>query len=48
VSSPLETAWKLHRAWPNSELVVVDNVGHGGDTMIDELIRAIAGFAPTP
>jgi proline iminopeptidase len=46
VSSPLATAWNLHKAWPNSDLVVVDE-GHGGDVMIDELIRAVARFAPT-
>jgi len=28
LSSPLETAWKLARAWPGSELVVVDEAGH--------------------
>jgi proline iminopeptidase len=45
VSSPLETAWNLHKAWPKSELIV-RNEGHGGDEMIDELIRAVARFAP--
>jgi proline iminopeptidase len=25
---PLENAWELHRSWPNSELVVVDDAGH--------------------
>ncbi|MER7500556.1 prolyl aminopeptidase [Nonomuraea pusilla] len=29
VSSPLETAWRLSRAWPGCELVVVDDAGHG-------------------
>ena len=46
VSSPLETAWELHKAWPASELIVVADEGHGGETMIDELTRAIARFAP--
>jgi proline iminopeptidase len=46
VSSPLETAWNLHKAWPTSELVVVGDEGHGGEAMIDEVIRAIARFAP--
>lgn len=45
VSSPLETAWELHKAWPASELVVVDVDGHGGETMVDELTRAIARFS---
>lgn len=31
VSSPLETAWKLHKAWSASEFVVVDSDGHGGE-----------------
>jgi len=26
--SPLANAWALHRAWPGSELVVVDDAGH--------------------
>ncbi|MGH2584880.1 MAG: prolyl aminopeptidase [Dehalococcoidia bacterium] len=47
VSSPLETAWNLHGAWPGSELIVVDDEGHGGEAMIEEMVRAIARFAPT-
>jgi proline iminopeptidase len=48
VSGPLETAWTLHKAWPASELIVVDDEGHGGEAMIEELVRAIARFAPLP
>jgi proline iminopeptidase len=48
VSSPLQTAWRLHQAWPASELVVAGREGHGGEAMIDELVRAIARFARTP
>jgi proline iminopeptidase len=46
VSGPLVTAWNLHKAWPNSELIV-RNEGHGGDEMIEHMLRAIARFAPT-
>ena len=46
VSSPLRTAWELHKAWPGSELIVVDDEGHGGPKMIDALVDAIARFAP--
>lgn len=46
VSSPLETAWRLHRAWPKSELVVIETEGHGGEKMMQEVTRAIARFAP--
>lgn len=42
ISSPLETAWKLHKSWPGTELVIVDNEGHGGATMANEVSRAIA------
>ena len=34
VSSPLDDAWRLHRAWPGSVLEIVDDEGHGGDTMM--------------
>jgi proline iminopeptidase len=44
VSSPLETAWRLHRAWPASRLVVVDDAGHGGGSFGVELISAIDWF----
>jgi proline iminopeptidase len=30
LSSPLETAWELARAWPGARLVVVDDAGHLG------------------
>lgn len=42
VSSPLDTACALHRAWPGSRLVVVDNAGHGGDSFTSELIASNA------
>jgi proline iminopeptidase len=37
VSSPLDSAWSLSRAWRGSELVVVDAAGHGA---VHEGIRA--------
>jgi proline iminopeptidase len=43
VSGPLDTAWDLHRAWPASRLVVVDE-GHGGDGMTSAMIEALDGF----
>jgi proline iminopeptidase len=42
VSSPLETAWKLHKAWPGSVLVVVKDEGHGGKSMFKEITHAVA------
>ncbi|WP_220491985.1 alpha/beta fold hydrolase [Propioniciclava sp. MC1683] len=40
VSGPVVTAWRLHRAWPGSELVVVEDEGHGGPRMM----RAVTDF----
>ena len=37
VSSPLDGAWRIHQAWPGSELIIVDDEGHGGDAMHDPL-----------
>ena len=45
VSSPLSIAWDLHRAWPGSELLVIDE-GHGGAAMVDALVDAIARLTP--
>lgn len=33
VSGPVDTAWHLYRDWPGSELVVIEDEGHGGPLM---------------
>jgi proline iminopeptidase len=38
VSSPLDVPWKLAQAWPGSELVIVDDAGHGAGGTTTELI----------
>ncbi|MFE2288172.1 prolyl aminopeptidase [Streptomyces sp. NPDC059443] len=46
MGSPLDTAWQLHRAWPGSELTVVEEAGHLGDaTTRDHVLRALDRFA---
>ena len=42
LQAPLGNAWALHRAWPGSELVVVDDAGHAADdeSITRELLRA--------
>jgi proline iminopeptidase len=46
VSSPLETAWQLHRHWPGSTLHVVEDGGHGtGDSFPSALIGALNDVA---
>jgi proline iminopeptidase len=50
ISSPLVTAWQLHRRWPGSRLVVDEGGGHGGSSMVErcrvENSRLIALAAP--
>jgi proline iminopeptidase len=46
MGSPLVTAWELSRAWPDAELVVIDDSGHtGSETMNNEVLAAIDRFA---
>jgi proline iminopeptidase len=45
VSGPLETAWRLHQAWPGSELVVIDDAGHGGGSFVGEIVAGLDRLA---
>lgn len=45
VSSPAITPWRLHKAWPGSQLHIVESEGHGGPTQTDLATLAIDGFA---
>jgi proline iminopeptidase len=45
VSGPLDTAWQLHRAWPDSELVVIGDAGHGGGGFTREVVSALDRFS---
>ncbi len=46
LGSPVGTAWELARAWPGSELVVVDDSGHtGSDTMRELALQTTARFS---
>ena len=46
VSGPLVTAWEIHRRWPGSRLVVVDDEGHGGKALSAEVANAYAELLP--
>jgi proline iminopeptidase len=46
LSAPLDAPWRLHRAWPGSELVIVDDEGHGGASMAGHWRRILAHLAP--
>jgi len=47
VSGPMDTAWDLHRAWPASQLVILDNAGHGGADMTQAITDALDNFRAT-
>jgi proline iminopeptidase len=40
VSSPLETAWRLHRNWKGSRLETIEDAGHGGQAMLERIVEA--------
>lgn len=42
LSGPLDAPWKLHQRWPGSELIIVDDEGHGGPTMAMRWSRVLA------
>lgn len=35
ISGPVVVPWRLHRAWPGSELVIDEGEGHGGTSMVE-------------
>ena len=43
---PMETAWSLHKAWPEAKFVVVPNAGHSMSEpgILSELIKATDSF----
>ncbi len=40
LSAPLVTAWELARAWPSSELVVLDGAGHTSPDLGQQIVAA--------
>jgi proline iminopeptidase len=45
LSSPLDAPWRLHQSWAGSELVVVDDEGHGGQAMMHKWREVLADLA---
>jgi proline iminopeptidase len=43
VSGPLDIPWRLAQAWPDAELVVIDEAGHGTahTSMTEALLAAL-------
>lgn len=50
VSGPLDVAWDLHQRWTTSDLIVLDDAGHGNadsfPTTITEALNTFARHAP--
>jgi len=47
VVTPMETAWALHRAWPEAAFEIIPDAGHTATEpgITDALIRATDRFA---
>lgn len=45
LSSPVDAPWRIHQAWPESQLIVVEGDGHGGDAMMHTWRRVLADLA---
>ncbi|MFB8003554.1 prolyl aminopeptidase [Nocardia sp. NPDC056000] len=45
VSGPSAMAWNLHKSWPGSRFVLIDDEGHGGPKMVQAMMDTIADFA---
>ena len=47
VVCPMQTAWALHRAWPEADFRIIPDAGHSGFEagIVHELIQATDGFA---
>ncbi|GAB3615502.1 prolyl aminopeptidase [Okibacterium endophyticum] len=45
VSSTLSVPWELHKAWPASKLIVVEDEGHHGTAMFTAVKDAVADFS---
>jgi proline iminopeptidase len=45
LSAPPDTAWRLARAWPGSELTLLDGAGHTSPELADHVVAATDRFA---
>jgi proline iminopeptidase len=45
VSGPLETPWLLMKRWTTTRLVVMDDAGHGGESLPGAVVDALNEFA---
>lgn len=47
VVTPMQTAWEMHRAWPEADIQIIQDAGHAASEpgIIDALLRATDKFA---
>jgi proline iminopeptidase len=46
LGGPLHTGWELARAWPDADLIVINDSGHtGSDSMSERRRNALDTFA---
>ncbi|PRZ41505.1 proline iminopeptidase [Antricoccus suffuscus] len=45
ISGPVQTAWDLHNAWRGSELIVIEDEGHGGERIAEAWAVATSRLA---
>lgn len=45
ISGPADIPWTLHRAWPASDLMIVESEGHGGPEMAEAVTRAVTALS---
>ncbi|APB00112.1 Prolyl aminopeptidase [Nocardia seriolae] len=48
VSGPAAVAWTLHKSWPRSQFILIDDEAHGGPQMAQAMIQALSTLAPPP
>jgi proline iminopeptidase len=48
ISGPADVAWRLARVWPDAELVLIGQEGHGlsGDATTEAVLAATDRFRP--
>jgi proline iminopeptidase len=46
VSSPLDAPWRIHQAWPGSQLILADDQGHGGGAISSIVQDRLAALVP--
>lgn len=45
VSLPVRTAWELQKRWPQSRLIVIQDEGHGGPKMSEQMCEVLSELA---